>query len=58
MQRLEDEMADSNYPLLPTCATDCTNLHANGHVYYTGGIAKHKVPLINDLLCYRYKKNT
>lgn len=32
MHRLEVKMADSNYPLLPTWATDCTNLHANGHV--------------------------
>lgn len=51
------EMADSNYPLLPTGATDCSNLHANGHVYYTKGIAKHKVSLINDWLCFCYQKN-
>lgn len=53
MHRLEEKMADSNYPLLPT---DCTNLHANGHVYYTRGIAKHKVPLINGWLCFCCKK--
>ena len=56
MQRLEGKMADSNYPLLPTWTTDCTNLHANGHVYYTRGIEKHKVPLINGWLCFCYKK--
>lgn len=52
IQRLTVKMADSNYPLLPTGATDCTNLHANGHVYYTRGKAKHKVFLINDWLCF------
>lgn len=56
MHRLDEKMADSNYPLLPTWATDCTNLHANGHVYYTRGIAKHKVPLINDSLCFWHQK--
>lgn len=56
MHRLEEKMADSNYPLLPTWATDCTNLHANAHVYYTRGMANHKVFLINDWLCFCYQK--
>lgn len=52
----KNKMADSNYFLLPTRATDCTNLHANDHIYYTGGIAKHRVPLIADCLYFCYKK--
>lgn len=55
MHRLEEKMVHSNYPLLPTWVIDCTNLHANGHVYYTGGIAKHKMLLINEWLCFCYK---
>lgn len=49
-------MADSNYPLLPTGATDCTNLHANGHVYYTKGIEKHKMSLINEQISFLTKE--
>ena len=43
-------MAESNDPVLPTAAADCSNLHANGHVYYTGGIAQHKMHLITELM--------
>lgn len=30
------KIADSNYSLLPTWATDCTNLHANDRIYIPG----------------------
>lgn len=44
------------FSVLPTLATDCTDLHANDHIYIPGERAKHWVPLIADWLFVKRKK--